>query len=102
MLDGKLFPGGGTSASTPVWAALIARLNQALGHRLGFVNAHLYQLMGTQAFKPVWQGNNGYYPGLAGWNPGTGLGSPQGKQLLEALKLTQASPSETPKSTKKK
>lgn len=102
MLNGKLFPGGGTSASTPVWAALIARLNQTLGHRLGFVNAHLYQLMGSKAFRQVWQGNNGYYSGLTGWNPDTGLGSPQGKQLLEALQLTQEPPPEPSKQTKKK
>lgn len=100
--NGKLFPVGGTSASTPVWAALIARLNQALGHRLGFIHTHLYQLMGSKAFKQIPLGNNGYYGGGYGWNPATGLGAPQGKQLLEALQLTQEPPPASPKQTKKK
>ena len=30
LLDGQNFPGGGTSASTPVWASLIALMNAAL------------------------------------------------------------------------
>lgn len=88
MLDGKLFPGGGTSASTPVWAGLIARLNQLLGYRLGFINGELYKLAATSAFRQVYQGDNGYYPGATYWNPCTGLGSPHGSNLLEALKVT--------------
>src|SRR5262249_31949652 len=37
-IDGKkLDPIGGTSAAAPLWAALIARLNQALNARCGFL-----------------------------------------------------------------
>ena len=87
MLNGKLFPGGGTSASTPVWAGLIARLNQLLGYRLGFINGEFYKLAATSAFRQVYQGNNGFYQGATYWNPCTGLGSPHGTNLLEALKV---------------
>lgn len=41
---------GGTSSSTPVWAAYAARLNQAQGTRLGFLNPALYPLASSPAF----------------------------------------------------
>ena len=41
---------GGTSLSTPVWAAYTAILNQALKHPLGLLNPYLYALAGTNSF----------------------------------------------------
>ena len=41
---------GGTSASAPIWAALVAMLNQTQGSRLGFLNTQFYPLAGTDAF----------------------------------------------------
>src|SRR5215469_11240583 len=41
---------GGTSYSTPLWAAYTALINQSLGHNLGFLNPMLYPLGGTNAF----------------------------------------------------
>ena len=41
---------GGTSVAAPIWAALVAVLNQELGHNLGFLNPVLYPLAGTRAF----------------------------------------------------
>ncbi len=41
---------GGTSLSTPVWAAFTALLNQARGSPLGFANASLYPLAGGEGF----------------------------------------------------
>jgi subtilase family serine protease len=35
---------GGTSASAPMWAALVALADQRAGHRLGFVNAAIYRI----------------------------------------------------------
>ena len=40
-------PMGGTSAVAPMWSALVARLNQALGRRCGFINPALYRLAET-------------------------------------------------------
>ncbi len=76
---------GGTSLSTPLWAALIARLNQKLGYRLGFINQLLYDLEGSKAFIPSVVGNNGLYQGAWGWNPCTGLGSPDGVELMKSI-----------------
>ena len=36
--------GGGTSASAPIWAALIALADQYAGRHLGFVNPAIYQI----------------------------------------------------------
>jgi len=76
---------GGTSLSTPLWAALIARINQKLGYRLGFINNYLYNLESTPAFIQSVNGNNGFYLGAYGWNPCTGLGSPNGVELVNTI-----------------
>ena len=76
---------GGTSLATPLWAALIARMNQNLGYNLGFINTQLYQLMGSPAFHQITEGNNNLYIAAADWNPCTGLGTPDGQKLMEAI-----------------
>jgi kumamolisin len=75
---------GGTSAVAPLWAGLIALLNQQLGRHLGFVNPLLYQ-KGAGAFHDVVTGNNGHYGAGKGWDACTGLGSPNGAALAKAL-----------------
>lgn len=77
---------GGTSAATPLWAALIAMFNQSLGYNLGFLNSVLYQMAGSDAFNQITSGDNQIYHASKYWNPCTGLGSPNGAKLLEELK----------------
>ncbi len=79
---------GGTSASAPMWAALTARINQGIGHKAGFLNPLLYAQTGTGAFHDITSGNNGSYRAKAGWDPCTGLGSPDGARLMQALNHT--------------
>ena len=80
-------PIGGTSASTPLWAALVALINQGLQTRLGFINPLLYEVGSpSAAFFDITQGNNGDYQAKTGWDACTGLGSPNGVALLAALK----------------
>jgi kumamolisin len=83
---GSLDRVGGTSASAPLWAALTACLNQALGARVGFVNPYLYTHCATGVLRDISQGNNGAYRAKQGWDPCTGLGSPSGAKLLQALR----------------
>lgn len=85
LVDGKPMVIGGTSAVAPLWAALLARINQQLGKPVGFVNPLLYQA-GSPAFNDITSGNNGYYKAGKGWDACTGLGSPSGVRLLNALK----------------
>jgi kumamolisin len=86
MFAGRMIPSvGGTSCVAPLWAALIARLNQGLGQRCGFINPWLYRLAGGDAFRPITEGGNGAYRAGPGWNACTGLGAPNGTALLRAL-----------------
>lgn len=76
---------GGTSASAPMWAALTARINQGVGHKVGFLNPLLYAQIGTGAFHDITKGNNGSYRAKIGWDACTGLGTPDGARLMQAL-----------------
>ena len=90
-VDGKNTVIGGTSAVAPLWAGLIALLNQQIGHAVGFVNPLLYQI-GSASFRDITTGNNGHYNAGNQWDACTGLGSPNGTALLKAMqgKATQA------------
>jgi subtilase family serine protease len=89
---------GGTSASAPFWAGLIAVADQYAGHDLGFVNPALYCIGRSpayrQAFHDITTGNNtvtiapntiaGYAAG-PGWDPATGWGTPSAPALIPLL-----------------
>lgn len=83
-LNGQDLVYGGTSAVAPLWAALAARLNQSLGRSLGDLHPVLYPLDG-HGFHDITEGDNGHYRAGKGWDACTGLGSPDGTALLEAL-----------------
>ncbi len=86
---------GGTSAVAPLWAGLVAVLNQKLATlgkpMLGFCNPFLYNHVShSGAFHDIVTGNNdieglGKYKARKGWDPCTGLGTPDGEKLLTAL-----------------
>jgi kumamolisin len=84
LVDGEQEIVGGTSAVAPFWAGLIAVLNQHLGTHVGFLNPQLYPL-GEAPFFDITSGNNGAFSAGTGWDPCTGLGSPNGEALLTAL-----------------
>jgi len=86
---------GGTSSSCPQWAGLVAIADQIAGHGLGLINPALYSLAsgpnyGTY-FYDVTTGNNQAdpsipgYPATTGWDPVTGLGTPNAAALVPAL-----------------
>ncbi|HUZ70467.1 MAG TPA: S53 family peptidase [Candidatus Saccharimonadales bacterium] len=83
-VDGQTIPIGGTSAVAPLWAGLIALLNQGLGKPVGFLHPHLYAAAGNELHDIV-SGSNGLYSAGLGWDACTGLGSPDGTELLKAL-----------------
>lgn len=85
-VDGQELVFGGTSAVAPLWAALIALVNQKLVHPVGFLNPLLYRILGPAGvLRDVSVGSNGSYQARKGWDPCTGLGSPDGVQLLSKL-----------------
>jgi len=89
LVDGRRLVIGGTSAVAPLWAALVCRLSQGLGRRLGLLHPALYAHAGTgltpAGFRDVTTGSNGAYTAGPGWDPCTGLGAPDGQALLTAL-----------------
>jgi len=76
---------GGTSAVAPMWAGLVVLLNQKLQRRLGFISSSLYRIDQSSGFRDITMGNNGGYTAAFGWDPVTGMGSPIGNQMVQAL-----------------
>eukprot|EP01095_Lingulamoeba_sp_RSL-Kostka_P005094 TRINITY_DN16451_c0_g1_i1.p1 TRINITY_DN16451_c0_g1~~TRINITY_DN16451_c0_g1_i1.p1 ORF type:complete len:754 (+),score=272.48 TRINITY_DN16451_c0_g1_i1:20-2281(+) len=105
---GNLFPIGGTSASGPVMAGILALLNDQLLNKgenpVGFVNPMLYDLAvsNPECFNDIVYGNNNdgdiqppgsSYPifcengfsAAPGWDPASGLGSPNFRELAKHI-----------------
>jgi len=83
LVDGQLLVIGGTSAVAPLWSGLLARIQQQIGKRVAPVLGTLYQH--PSAFRDITHGSNGAYAARAGWDACTGLGSPNGVALAQAL-----------------
>ena len=81
----------GTSVATPIWAGIAALADQRAGHPLGFLDPGLYRAAaGPNAsvdFHDIVSGNNGYAAG-PGWDPVTGIGTPNVGALLKDLAAT--------------
>jgi kumamolisin len=97
---GKDAPNGGTSASAPLWASLIARVNQQLpaAKQQRYLTPLLYmkaangKTVGQNASRDITTGNNisnpqpaKGYKATAGFDAVTGWGVPDGVALLSAL-----------------
>ena len=96
MLRGKETLLDGTSAASPVFASVIALLNDRLAARgkkpLGFLNPFLYSDVGMAALNDVSSGSNpgcgtSGFPAKKGWDPVTGLGTPDFEKLASAVGL---------------
>ena len=90
LVDGDEAVYGGTSAVAPLWAGLIARLAQALGHQFGLLQPALYSGAapgtGVAGLNDITIGSNGAYSAGPGWDACTGLGSPSATALLARLR----------------
>ena len=94
--SGQWFPVGGTSSSTPLWAAMLAEINgssacSGLSHGVGFADPLLYQIASgsavdyANAFNDITVGNNDNlgvggavdWPATSGYDLASGLGSPR-------------------------
>ena len=90
---------GGTSCATPLWAGFTALMNQQAASKgnppVGFLNPALYNLAAsgayTTCFNDITNGNNfsSHSPNLFAAVPGydlcTGLGTPNGQNLINAI-----------------
>ena len=91
---------GGTSEGSPVWSGITADLDQYVGHSVGFLNPIVYALglnkyVYGQDFHDITVGDNSQltntppvpgYSATTGWDPATGLGSPNVAPLFHTLK----------------
>lgn len=83
LVDGSDEVVGGTSAVAPLWAGLMALVNQQRGSAAGFVNPTLYANPG--ALRDITSGNNGAFKAGPGWDACTGLGAPKGAAVAAVL-----------------
>jgi hypothetical protein len=106
-LNGEWEAIGGTSASTPLFAAFLALTDASSGcggASIGFANPVLYQSAASDYaddFNDITVGNNDYtgtnngkYPSQTGYDMASGLGSPDGANLPQALCSDGATPPE--------
>lgn len=100
VVGGTLMPVDGTSCSSPVFAAMVALLNDYQKSRgksvLGFLNPVLYKMAEDGVFNDIVDGNNMCtemqccsdefgYQSWKGWDPVTGLGTPNFGLMVEWL-----------------
>ncbi|KAI0716525.1 family S53 protease [Earliella scabrosa] len=92
-LNGGWYSALGTSTSTPTFASIVALLNDQLllagKPLLGFLNPRLYS-MGSSAMTDITAGSNpgcgtDGFPADVGWDPVTGLGTPDYNRMLAAI-----------------
>jgi subtilase family serine protease len=84
---------GGTSFAAPMWAGYLALANQQAitngSPALGFINPALYTIGAGSSydtdFHDITSGTNGTYSATVGYDLATGLGSPNGANLINAL-----------------
>jgi kumamolisin len=90
LVDGQNTVIGGTSAVAPLFAGLLARINQSLGTPIGFLNPLIYASSIAATFHDITAGDNAGWNAGPGWDPCTGMGSPNGGAMLAAVKAIPA------------
>ncbi len=101
VVDGQAQPNGGTSAASPLVAALIVLINGGATSPVGYLTPLLYQPgpngqpLGASVCKDVVSGKNtsakvGGYSAGPGYDAASGWGTPIGTQLAQALSHSSA------------
>ncbi len=80
---------GGTSFAAPMWAGYIALADQAYGKGLGFIDPAMYTIEEGSSydtdFHDITSGTSGSYSAEVGYDLVTGIGSPNGTNLITGL-----------------
>jgi kumamolisin len=91
VVGGRSCEASGTSASTPIWAAVVVTLAGSLGRAPGDLIAAIYSASGAGC-TPITSGDDALqgakrvFAASQGWDPCTGWGTPRGNDLLELLR----------------
>jgi kumamolisin len=95
VFAGEDLVGFGTSAAAPICASLLARVSASVGHAVAGMEAWLYTADAKTCCRPVTKGDNdvtngkvAFYRAGKGWNACTGLGTPDGEQMVTTLVQT--------------
>ena len=91
--NGGLMAGNGTSFATPFWAGMVTEMDALLPHPLGFLDGTLYSIASQEAVGAKAQGlvdvqgetGPSCTPSTAGWDVGTGWGSPRAGLLFDDI-----------------
>lgn len=91
----------GASEGAPAWAGVVALVNQAVGHPVGqfqpWLYAHVTYTGANPLFHDITIGSNGEfiagsnsilgpgYSAVPGWDPPTGIGTPDVRNLVNAV-----------------
>lgn len=95
VVDNDIGTVDGTSCASPIFASVVALLNDQLiaagKSPLGFLNPFLYSA-GADALNDITSGSNpgcntDGFPAGTGWDPVTGLGTPDFQKLATAVGL---------------
>jgi kumamolisin len=91
--DGGWIAGnGGTSFVSPQLNGMTALLDQYVGGRVGFLNPTLYRLQQnlgygrSKPFDDIVGGGNWFYQGTPGFDPASGIGTPNWANLADAVR----------------
>lgn len=84
---------GGTSVGSPSWAGSLALIDQKAGGKLGSLNPAIYSILNnsgeySKAFHDITVGNNNPNSAGVGWDPLTGVGTPDLSMLASYLAPT--------------
>jgi pseudomonalisin len=92
IVNGRDFPGGGTSLSSPLWMGMWARIQAASTNPRGngFADPALYAIgndpvRAARDFHDVTVGANGAYVATSGWDYVSGFGSPDVTNLMRDI-----------------
>ena len=72
IVHGKPAVFGGTSEAVPLWAGLIALIDQAVGYSVGYLNPSLYQNIGPEHLLNAITSGNNSIGGVTGYTAGPG------------------------------
>ena len=92
-VEGSYYIIGGTSVGSPSLAGSLATLEQKAGQKLGLINPTLYSILNSpteysKVFHDTTVGNNDPNSASPGWDPLTGMGSPNMGELAGFLAPT--------------
>jgi kumamolisin len=94
ITDGQLQSGGGTSLATPIWAGFTVLMDEFLHTQglppIGFANPVIYRLAADSKLSPapfhdVTVGGNVFFQAGPGYDPITGVGSPNVAALAQDI-----------------